>query len=70
MTAKPGQVLGFDYITGKPVAMTPAEWRDKYQSHRRVAEGGETAYYLPGSSQRASRVAEAYAIIPAGKVTR
>lgn len=62
-------VKGFDYLTGKDVAMTPAQWRDTYASHRRVAADGETAYYLPGSSQKASRVAEAYAIIPAGRQT-
>lgn len=62
-------VKGFDYLSGKPVEYTPVAWRLLYPANqfRRVAEGGETAYYLQGSSPKASRVAEAYAIIPAGK---
>lgn len=64
-------VQGFDYLTAKTVTMTPAEWRAKYPApkYRRVAADGETAYYtteyMPAVS---NRVAEAYAIIPAGKV--
>lgn len=70
MPAGPGQVPGFDYVTGKAVAMTPAEWRDKYRAARRMAEGGETAYYGPAkpaleNGPTTRRLAEAYAIIPA-----
>lgn len=60
------QVEGFDYVTGKPVAMTPAEWRAKYppgKYARDTAIAGETAYWLAVTG---AKVAEAYAIIPKG----
>lgn len=58
-------VPGFDYTTGKDVAHTPKEWRQRYPAatFRRVAEGGETAYYR---RQGGGRVAEAYAVVPSG----
>lgn len=74
ITAKPGQVLGFCYVTGEPLAMTPAEWRAAYPpTHfRRVAESGETAYYRVAAvagRHVQGRMAEAYAIIPAGRAS-
>lgn len=62
------EVQGFDYITGKNVAMLPAAWRKRYPApkYRRAAGEGETAYYSTEFAR--GRVAEAYAIIPAGTV--
>lgn len=62
-------VQGFDYVTGKPVAMTAAEWRAKYpaQKYRRGVSSGET-WFRPTDGEWSGRlVAEAYAIIPVGK---
>lgn len=58
-------VPGFDYTTGKGVTLTPKEWRTRYPAaqYRRVADGGETAYYRRAGG---GRVAEAYAVVPAG----
>lgn len=74
MSAAP--IPGFDYVTGKAVAYTAAEWRAKYppNNFKRYAGGGETQYCRPrhmvcGDWIEARRVAEAYAIIPAGKVS-
>lgn len=62
-------VKGFDYVTGKEVALTPAEWRRKFPPathiRRTGVAKGETWYNLRGPSSQ-PLVAEAYAIIPAG----
>ncbi len=66
------KVRGYDYVAGGAVELTPAEWRAKYPlaTHIRVVENGETTYRQrqprPGASWPNNRVAEAYAVIPAG----
>lgn len=64
--AKGDKVYGFDYVTGKAVTMTPREWRAAYPAHHfdRETKDGETWYR---SKATLVLVAEAYAIIPAGK---
>lgn len=63
-------VEGFDYVTQKHVAMTPAEWRAKYPpaKYRRQVQRtqGET-WYADHKTDGNGWAAEAYAIIPAGK---
>lgn len=63
-------IPGFDYVTGKAVEYTAAEWRAKYPRSKYVRSTsikGETCYFLNANGR--PRVAEAYAIIPAGKVS-
>lgn len=70
------QIAGFDYVNGKPVSMTAAEWRAKFRPNLfdRAVCNGETWYrpslvwQKPGVAHGLPRLAaEAYAIIPAGK---
>lgn len=81
------KIPGFDYVTGKAVAYTAAEWRAKYPAakYQRYVPGGgigETWYWNAASvrdgsvavhsfprTRRGVLAAEAYAIIPAGKVS-
>lgn len=73
--SKPAVISGFDYSTGKAVAMTAAEWRRNYPPESAVRDtlAGDTLYYRrvagPDSFRvyRAGLLAEAYAIIPAGR---
>lgn len=63
-------VKGFDYVTGKEVAMTPKQWREKYPAHayRRATvstKDGPETWYRASPTRVIS--AEAYAIIPAGR---
>lgn len=58
------QIAGFDYVAGKEVSMTRAEWRAKYPTPkytRNTSIPGETAYFLECNGR--PRVAEAYATI-------
>lgn len=63
-----GKVDGFDYVTGKQVSMTPAEWRTKYppDTYTRATTGAKGETWYRGIAT-GGLVAEAYAIIPAGK---
>lgn len=69
-------IKGFDYVTGLPVEMTSAQWRHVYSppEFRRTTGDGETFYHSPlrklsnGELVQPRIVAEAYAIVPAGKV--
>lgn len=80
------KIPGFDYVTGKAVAYTAAEWRAKYPASlydRATKSRNETGHPEAETWYRANRswkqprdsagfralVAEAYAIIPAGKVS-
>lgn len=64
-------VKGFDYAAGKPVEMTPKEWRAKYPpgNYLRATTGakGETWYRWKQSNGHGGElVAEAYGVIPPG----
>ncbi len=63
------KVRGFDYEAGKEVAYTPAEWRDRYPPDRfvRLTSKAEGETWYRARHEPARFVAEAYAIIPAGK---
>jgi hypothetical protein len=60
-------VPGFDYVTGKEVSRSAAEWRQAFppSKYRRDVHQGETWYRV--SNGNGGLVAEAYAVIPAGK---
>lgn len=60
---KGAQVQGFDYRTGKPLSLTPAQWREEAARRglRRVVSNGETWY-----KRRSGGVEmEAYKVVPA-----
>lgn len=71
------EIPGFDYLTGKAVEHTAGEWRRIYSpaDFTRSVSDGVTSYSTrhilkPAPKDwRPRTVAEAYAIIPAGKVT-
>lgn len=70
-------VKGFDYMTHQPVELPPVAWRLRYppDKYRRTVENGETSYHSPrivlsnGEVVETRIIAEAYAVIPAGKVS-
>ncbi len=66
------KIPGFDYVAGKPVAYTSAEWRAKYPPdiYQRATNKapGETWYRMQTARGTGALDAEAYGIIPAGKV--